>query len=133
MRGDASAWEIFVHYPGVREATIIPLAIIGGNLYLNFAIKLSDMDMADVADLASDADFESANVSDENSSDELLGFWCSLVPSDGVKVSIPTSGENIYSTYITRDAVYTIRYWKTEMDYTQENAFFSDGGKLFRS
>ncbi len=124
-QGDASAWEIFVHYPGVREATIIPLAIIGGNLYLNFAMKLSD------ADLPGDADFESADFSDENSSDGLLGFWCSLVPTDGVKVSIPTSGENIYSTYITRDAVYTIRYWKTEMEYTQENAFFSDGGKTF--
>ncbi len=122
---DGSAWEIFVRYPGVREPTIIPLAIIGGNLYLDFAIKLNDSDGEDA--LSENA----ANVANENSSDELLGFWCSLVPTDGVKVSIPSSGENIYSTYITRDAVYTIRYWKTEMDYTQENAFFSDGGKTF--
>lgn len=119
-QGDASAWEIFIYYPGVREAAIIPLAIIGGNLYLNFAIKLSDADGTNL---------EGGGV--ENSSDALLGFWCSLVPTEGVKVSIPTSGENIYSTYITRDAVYTIRYWKTEMEYTQEAAFFSDGGRTF--
>lgn len=128
LQDESSAWELFVHYPGVREAAIIPLAIIGGNLYLNFAIKLSD------ADLSGDANREATrgeDISNENSSDGLLGFWCSLVPTDGVNVSIPASGENIYSTYITRDAVYTIRYWKTEMEYTTENAFFSDGGKTF--
>lgn len=124
-QGEGSAWEIFVRYPGVREPAIIPLAIIGGNLYLNFAIKLS---AAENENLESETN---ENVSGENQSDELLGFWCSLVPTDGVKVSIPTSGENIYSTYITRDAVYTIRYWKTEMEYSQDKAFFSDGGKTF--
>lgn len=124
-QGDGSAWELFVRYPGVREAAIIPLAIIGGNLYLHFAIRLDAEDGGNLED----APYE--NSSDENPSDNLLGFWCSLVPTDGVKVSMPVSGENIYSTYITRDSVYTIRYWKTEMEYSQERAFFSDGGKTF--
>lgn len=122
-QGEGSVWEIFIRYPGVREPAIIPLAIIGGNLYLNFAIKLNT------------ENDESREVRDdetgENPPDELLGFWCSLVPTDGVKVSLPASGENIYSTYITRDSVYTIRYWKTDMEYSQERAFFSDGGKTF--
>lgn len=122
-QGEGSVWEIFIRYPGVREPAIIPLAIIGGNLYLNFAIKLNT------------ENDESREVADdgtgENPPDELLGFWCSLVPTDGVKVSLPASGENIYSTYITRDSVYTIRYWKTDMEYSQERAFFSDGGKTF--
>lgn len=122
-QGEGSVWEIFIRYPGVREPAIIPLAIIGGNLYLNFAIKLNT------------ENDESREVTDdetgENPPDELLGFWCSLVPTDGVKVSLPASGENIYSTYITRDSVYTIRYWKTDMEYSQERAFFSDGGKTF--
>lgn len=122
-QGEGSVWEIFIRYPGVREPAIIPLAIIGGNLYLNFAIKLNT------------ENDESREVTDdetgENPPDELLGFWCSLVPTDGVKVSLPAIGENIYSTYITRDSVYTIRYWKTDMEYSQERAFFSDGGKTF--
>ena len=122
-QGEGSVWEIFIRYPGVREPAIIPLAIIGGNLYLNFAIKLNteNDESREVAD----------DETGENPLDELLGFWCSLVPTDGVKVSLPASGENIYSTYITRDSVYTIRYWKTDMEYSQERAFFSDGGKTF--
>lgn len=122
-QGEGSVWEIFIRYPGVREPAIIPLAIIGGNLYLNFAIKLNteNDESREVAD----------DETGENPPDELLGFWCSLVPTDGVKVSLPASGENIYSTYITRDSVYTIRYWKTDMEYSQERAFFSDGGKTF--
>ena len=122
-QGEGSVWEIFIRYPGVREPAIIPLAIIGGNLYLNFAIKLNTEN--DESREASDDE------TGENPPDELLGFWCSLVPTDGVKVSLPASGENIYSTYITRDSVYTIRYWKTDMEYSQERAFFSDGGKTF--
>lgn len=122
-QGEGSVWEIFIRYPGVREPAIIPLAIIGGNLYLNFAIKLNTE--SDESREASDDE------TGENPPDELLGFWCSLVPTDGVKVSLPASGENIYSTYITRDSVYTIRYWKTDMEYSQERAFFSDGGKTF--
>lgn len=122
-QGEGSVWEIFIRYPGVREPAIIPLAVIGGNLYLNFAIKLNteNDESREVAD----------DETGENPPDELLGFWCSLVPTDGVKVSLPASGENIYSTYITRDSVYTIRYWKTDMEYSQERAFFSDGGKTF--
>ena len=122
-QGEGSVWEIFIRYPGVREPAIIPLAIIGGNLYLNFAIKLNTEN--DESREASDDE------TGENPPDELLGFWCSLVPTDGVKVSLPASGENIYSTYVTRDSVYTIRYWKTDMEYSQERAFFSDGGKTF--
>lgn len=122
-QGEGSVWEIFIRYPGVREPAIIPLAIIGGNLYLNFAIKLNTEN-----DESREASDDEAG---ENPPDELLGFWCSLVPTDGVKVSLPASGENIYSTYITRDSVYTIRYWKTDMEYSQERAFFSDGGKTF--
>lgn len=122
-QGEGSVWEIFIRYPGVREPAIIPLAVIGGNLYLNFAIKLNteNDESREVAD----------DETGENPPDELLGFWCSLVPTDGVKVSLPANGENIYSTYITRDSVYTIRYWKTDMEYSQERAFFSDGGKTF--
>lgn len=122
-QGEGSVWEIFIRYPGVREPAIIPLAVIGGNLYLNFAIKLN----TENDESREDSDDETG----ENPPDELLGFWCSLVPTDGVKVSLPASGENIYSTYITRDSVYTIRYWKTDMEYSQERAFFSDGGKTF--
>ena len=109
---DASVWELFVWYPRLREASVIPAAIIGGNLYLNFAVKLNEHD-------------------DQNGNDPLSGFWAKMSQADGVKVCPPVTSTDIYSTYITKDAVYTIRYWRTDMEYTNEMAFFSDGGQTF--
>ena len=111
---DASVWEIFLWLPRLKEASVIPVAIIGGNLYLNFAVKLNAEN-----DQASDKD------------DPLTGFWCKMSEADGVKVCQPVTSTDIYSTYITKDAVYTIRYWHTDMEYTNEMAFFSDGGQTF--
>ena len=115
--GDASVWEIFVWHPRLKEASVIPAAIIGNNLYLKFAVKLGESDDSDA--------------SDENEKDPLEGFWAQMSESDGIKVCQPLSSTDIYSTYITKDAVYTIRYWRTDMEYTNEMAFFSDGGKTF--
>lgn len=112
--GDASVWEMFVWHPRLRQASVVPAAIIGGNLYLNFAMKLGEH-----------------NEESGQADDPLLGFWAQMSSADGVKVCPPVSSDDIYSTYITKDAVYTIRYWRTDMEYTNEMAFFSDGGQTF--
>ncbi len=113
---DASVWEIFVWHPRLKEASVVPVAIIGGNLYLNFAVKLSeDVDKAQ----------------GQESDDPLEGFWARMAGADGVKLCPPVTADDIYSSYITDDAVYTIRYWRTDMEYTNAKAFFSDGGKTF--
>ena len=118
---DASVWEIFVWLPKLKEASVIPVAIIGGNLYLNFAVKLNSENQEEA-----DSDGEQ-----ERKADPLEGFWCKMAGADGVKLCPPVCAEDIYSTYITSDAVYTIRYWRTDMEYTNAKAFFSDGGKTF--
>lgn len=117
---DASVWEIFLWHPRLREASVIPVAIIGGNLYLNFAVKLNTQGVE-----------TSENEQDKKDADPLEGFWCKMSEADGVKVCPPVTSTDIYSTYITSDAVYTIRYWRTDMEYTNEMAFFSDGGQTF--
>lgn len=113
---NASVWEIFLWHPGLKEPSVIPVAIIGGNLYLRFAVKLN----------ATEEEGSAA----ENE-DPLLGFWAQMAGADGVKLCPPVTETDIYSTYITKDAVYTIRYWRTDMEYTNAKAFFSDGGKTF--
>lgn len=119
---DASVWEIFIWHPRLKEASVVPVAIIGGNLYLNFAVKLSaDSD-------EKNEDIENAQVQE---TDPLEGFWAQMAGADGVKLCPPVTYDNIYSSYITSDAVYTIRYWRTDMEYTNAKAFFSDGGKTF--
>lgn len=120
---DASVWEMFLWLPRLKEASVIPVAIIGGNLYLNFAVKLSSQ-----SDEASESE---GNAQGKEDADPLEGFWAQMSEADGVKVCPPVTSTDIYSTYITRDAVYTIRYWRTDMEYTNEMAFFSDGGQTF--
>lgn len=122
--GDSSVWEMFVWHPRLKEASVIPVAIIGGNLYLNFAVKLD-------SNLSQKNSVEEESLVEESESDPLEGFWCKMSEADGVKVCPPVSSTDIYSSYITSDAVYTIRYWRTDMEYTNEMAFFSDGGKTF--
>ena len=109
--GNGSVWELFIHYPGYREPFIIPVAVIDGSLYLDFSIRL-------------DGNAESPE-------DELSGFWCGIGKASGIKVSAPHTYENIDSLYITPDGVYHIRYWLTDMEYSTENAFFSDDGKTY--
>lgn len=120
---DASVWEIFLWLPRLREASVIPVAIIGGNLYLNFAVKLNTQ--------GEESSESEGNAQGQKEADPLEGFWARMSQADGVKVCQPVTSTDIYSTYITSDAVYTIRYWRTDMEYTNEMAFFSDGGKTF--
>lgn len=120
---DASVWEMFLWLPSLKEASVIPVAIIGGNLYLNFAVKLNAQN--------AETNKNEGNAQDKKESDPLEGFWAQMSSADGVKVCPPVTSTDIYSTYITKDAVYTIRYWRTDMEYTNEMAFFSDGGQTF--
>ena len=120
---DASVWEIFLWHPRLREASVIPVAIIGGNLYLNFAVKLNTQ--------GDETSENEGSAQDKKDADPLEGFWCKMSEADGVKVCPPVTSTDIYSTYITKDAVYTIRYWRTDMEYSNEMAFFSDGGQTF--
>ncbi len=123
VSSDGSVWELFIWYPGLKEASVVPAAVIGGEIYLDFAVKLAVAKGGNTPD--------SGNGGQEAVSDPLAGFWCRMAEADGIKVCPPCSKTDIYSTYITKDAVYTIRYWLTDMEYTNENAFFSDGGNNF--
>ena len=113
---NASVWEIFLWHPGLKEASVIPVAIIGNNLYLDFAVKLSS---------------DEGQKEDGQEEDPMEGFWCKMAGADGVKLCPPVSDDDIYSSYITQYAVYTIRYWRTDMEYSNSKAFFSDAGKTF--
>ncbi|MBQ0163405.1 MAG: hypothetical protein KBS84_09655 [Treponema sp.] len=97
---NCQAYEIELKYPNVKEPTVIPVAIVGDELYLDFAIQSFDGDSASYSRVAK---------------------------VSGIKVSKPIVAENLYSLYVTDDAVYSIRYWKTDMPYENTKAFFSDG------
>lgn len=109
------AYEIIVNYPKIKEPVVIPVCIIDGKLYLDFAIKTNELPV----------NYETE--SENKKSNPLTGSWSSVGKVSGIKVSKPITKENLVSTYITDDSIYYIRYWKTDMPYSKDWAFFSDG------
>lgn len=107
------AYEIIVSYPGYKEKTVIPVCVIDDKLFLDFAIKTKELP-------------ESA-VNENTINNKLYGSWSSIGQVNGIKVSRPIVKDDLTSLYITDDSIYYIRYWKTDMPYSSDMAFFSDG------
>lgn len=105
---NASAWEIILSYPRIKEKTIIPVAVIGNEIYLDFALNTTLPEFKD-------------------SQNPLVGSWSRQALSTGLKVSQPRIKDSLYSMYITQSGIYYIRYWQTDMPYSTEKAYFSDG------
>ena len=82
-------------------------------LYINFAIKTNEL-----------PEDKNNDIKDKN---PLNGSWSSVGKVSGILVSKPIVSDNLVSTYITKNSIYYIRYWKTNMPYSSEKAFFSDG------
>ena len=72
----------------------IALALVDDKIYFNFYIQDND-----------DKNFYRGNAS-----------------SDGIKISSQAEDKNISALYITENEVYDIRYWLSEMDYSEEKA-----------
>ncbi|HAH63691.1 MAG TPA: hypothetical protein DCL73_16520 [Treponema sp.] len=112
---DSGAWELVIQYgTKQRNVTRIPVAVIGNSLYLNFTIKGQTDDSPVAAE-----------------SDQLSGYWQGVSRQSGIRVSPFPMNENITSYYVTDDAVYTLRYWVSTMEYTDANASFTDGDRTF--
>lgn len=85
------------------EKNQIPVVIVDDKMYLNFYVK------------------------DKMNPD----FWRGFVSSEGLKVSPQSVTENISCLYFVNDYIFDIRYWKSDMDYTDEKAFFTYDGKEY--
>lgn len=120
--GDSGAWEIILHY-GKNSEVSVPVAVVENSLYLDFILK-TDMDGIQPAVVSS----LQKTVADSN---PLSGFWHGTGQSSGIKVSPPIVSDDFISYYITDSAVYRIRYWKTDMDYTSVSATFTDNNRTF--
>ena len=114
----AGAYELQIRYPGSDEYAYVPLAVIGGDIYLTFLVKGSARDADGQPVLAGDADSHE-------------GFWRDCGAAPGLLVSPPTVKKERMGYYFSGDAFYHIRYWETEMPFTYEQAEFSDGEQSF--
>lgn len=88
-----NAWEISFEYSR-HEKTIIPVCVINENMYLNYYIQ------------------------DKENPD----YYRGNAVSRGITLDSQISKENISCLYINGDKVFDVRYWKTDMDYSTDNA-----------
>lgn len=104
---DCGVFEIVITYPNFKERTVVPVAVVGDSLYLDFAVRT------------------------DGSRDSMNGFWSAVPEVSGIKVSRPVFGDSLYSLYVTDECVYSIRYWQTDMEYSGAAAVFYDGGRKY--
>lgn len=112
---DYNTWYFNVNYSH-HENYIIPMALIDDNFFLNFYTR--DLDFTDPEAL------EAAR----NSYD---GFYRGNLVSKGIMISNQLVPENIACFYVVDNRIYNIRYWKTDMDFSDEYASFTYGQDSF--
>ncbi|MBP5251697.1 MAG: hypothetical protein J6Z17_04705, partial [Treponema sp.] len=108
----SGAWDLEIKYPRRKETYHVPVCVIGKNLYLDFAVKTNSF---------------------TDSKNELYGFFKDEGHASGILISPPYFSKELTCYYVTDDAVYTLRYWRTDMDYDEEKtATFSDKGDVYQ-
>ena len=72
----SGAWDMQVTFPGVKEVYHIPIAVIGDELYLNFAIKKEDSDAVPSTGMLEGITVQSGNL--------MAGFWQDYSLGEGI-------------------------------------------------
>ncbi|MCR5763769.1 MAG: hypothetical protein K6G00_10360 [Treponema sp.] len=126
---NSGAWDMEIKYSGHKlggeDTYHVPIAVIGNKLYLNFALRSEDSDSVPKSALLKDITIQSENILD--------GYWKDTGNANGILVSPPVTSKELLSYYITKDAVYHIRYWSTDMMYDENaEAVFTDGDTTYK-
>ena len=112
---DSGAWELVVKYNGKKKyETRIPVAVIGNDLYLDFALRI-----------------DSAGNPSALSGSELAGYWQGVCKRESIGLAPYPRASEIRSYYVSDDGMYVLRFWETTMPYTDALASFDDTGKTF--
>ncbi len=130
----AGVYELKVKYPLVKDIYSIPVAVINGNIYLDFLIKDKASFSDNFESKVNPQDYSVVNTSSNNYQNDTLilrGFYRDGASAKGITVSPPVYKKELMSYFVDGDNIYHIRYWKSSMEYTYEQAVFSDGDKEF--
>lgn len=107
-----NAWEITLNYSKYDKA-IIPVAVHNDKMYLNFFVK----------NLIYDEDGNPIITSN--------GVWRGNIVTEGLKISKWKEIENIPAYIVQDNKYYDVRYWKTDMEFSNENAIFEYGNESY--
>lgn len=100
-----NAWEITLNYSKYDKA-VIPVAIHDDKMYLNFLVKNLEYD------------------EDGNPIITSNGVWRGNIVTEGLKISTQKEIENIPAYIVQDNKYYDVRYWKTDMDFSEEQAIY---------
>ncbi|MCQ2591534.1 MAG: hypothetical protein MJ188_02015 [Treponema sp.] len=118
LSSNSDSWELNLQYSNYQQS-IIPICILDDKMYLNFYIKA----------LPSFENTENLNNSNDFSGKN--GYWRGSAISEGIKASEQKVQENLTCYYINGNDTFKIRYWISNMDYSNEDAFFTWENKIF--
>ena len=125
------AWEMALKFED-KSTSIIPVARIGNNIYLDFLVKLrAESAVSAVVESADPVGVDSANSVTAEIANPLYGAWLGVGVASGITACAPVIQKELISYYITENSVYYIRYWQTDMEYSPLMATFSDGEQDF--
>ena len=114
-------FELVLGYSKFQKS-YVPVAIIDGKMYLDFYIRQFNSTNAAETQTGSEANLVS---------EDYNGIWRGNVKSEGIKVSEQGEKENIGCWIIDGEELYDVRYWKTDMDYSDVDVSFVYGDKSF--
>ena len=97
------------------EKSVVPVAVLDGKIYLDFLVKTSV------------SDFVSADANAENHD----GFWRAASNADGLTISPPRIKDEVRSYFVAGNEVYRLRYWKSDIEYSDAIATFSVDSRVF--
>lgn len=138
---DSGIYWLSVKYPHEKEPFLIPVCVIDGKLYLDFLIKGSARDSALSVSSSSRGSLSSSSSnsdsSSESESDISSGFYraaSSVASSSGITIAPPLFKNEVVSYFVNGSDIYKIRYWLSDMEYSDIQASFTDdesGTKIF--
>lgn len=119
----AGIYELKIKYPGSKDFSFIPLAVIDSKLYLDFYLKTPVQSIS--GESAQPSDSQNQNFPAKS---QLL---TALGTTDAIKIIPPITKNEIVSVLIDENSVYYIRYWLSQTEYSEKKAEFTDGTKKF--
>ncbi len=103
----AGAYELKIKYPALKEPVYIPLAVVNGQIFLNFMLKTS---------------FEG----------ESYFVLTDYSAASGITISPPVIKKELLSFLVDENSFYSVRYWLSQMEESKELSEFTDGQKHFK-
>lgn len=101
-----------IKYAFDRNPFPVQVGIINDKMYLNYFVKGSSF-------------------KDENPSHSREGFWRCCGNVDLIGIAEPCYKKEVTAYYFKEDEVYILRYWETDMDYSESDAYIIEDNERF--